>query len=779
MKYQTQQAKIKFSKNVDAVMDDIIYDKTGIAQYKDYSTMRAKAKGRGVKNFNFIAPSAQDFGGLLYKLLAKGEKGNAQWSWMQETLIKPFSRGMNDLSIAQNQLMADFKALKNSIEGIPTNLKKEAFGGFKYEDIVRILAWNKQGIEVDGLSKRDLKKIKDFVENNNEINQFVDQLININKGDGYYYPGGDWIAGTITTDMMEGLRTTTRPRVLQQWNENIDLAFTEKTFNKLEAAFGPKYVEALKDSIRRMKTGRNRREGISRLEARFQDYINNSVGAVMFLNARSAVLQTISAANFVNWTDNNPLKAGKAFANQPQYWADFMELMNSDFLVDRRNGLKINVSESEIAEAAKTSANSVKGVISYLLNKGFVMTQIADSFAIASGGATFYRNRINTYVKQGMSKADAQEKAFLDFRDTAEESQQSARADKISQQQASTLGRIVLAFANTPSQYARIMDKAAKDLIAGRGDWKSNISKIMYYGFVQNLIFTTLQSALFAAGFEDDEEEVSLEYFKEQGMSDKEAKGAMDYYESKGKKKNIDTANSMLDNILRGVGVQGVILSTAKNMILDLYRRSQKEGQYPGPEYDENAWKLLEVSPPLSIKTKKYKGGMKDYELNSWRPEAKEPFNINNPSYRAAAKVLAATTNIPLDRLFQKMENIQGAMDANNATWQRVAMFLGWPKWQLESNIEQAERFSKEKEGRKQHREEVKKSKTRQYKPQPLETEASFKAQQLQLRTDKLFELKKEDQVRKLDSLGLSTKEIRDLKYEKDRVAKLLELMKK
>ena len=60
----------------------------------------------------------------------------------------------------------------------------------------------------------------------------------------------------------------------------------------------------------------------------------------------------------------------------------------------------------------------------------------------------------------------------------------SARADKISQQQASTLGRFILAFANTPSQYARIMDKAGRDLAAGRGDWKSNISKIMYYGFV-------------------------------------------------------------------------------------------------------------------------------------------------------------------------------------------------------------------------------------------------------------------------------------------------------
>ena len=42
----------------------------------------------------------------------------------------------------------------------------------------------------------------------------------------------------------------------------------------------------------------------------------------MFFNMRSAVLQTISAVNFVNWSDNNPLKAAKAFGNQPQYWKD-------------------------------------------------------------------------------------------------------------------------------------------------------------------------------------------------------------------------------------------------------------------------------------------------------------------------------------------------------------------------------------------------------------------------------------------------------------------------
>ena len=73
----------------------------------------------------------------------------------------------------------------------------------------------------------------------------------------------------------------------------------------------------------------------------------------MFLNVKSGLLQLISSVNFMNWSDNNPLAAGKAFANQKQYWKDVMYLLNSDYLVQRRNGLKINVAESEIAEASK------------------------------------------------------------------------------------------------------------------------------------------------------------------------------------------------------------------------------------------------------------------------------------------------------------------------------------------------------------------------------------------------------------------------------------------
>jgi hypothetical protein len=108
---------------------------------------------------------------------------------------------------------------------------------------------------------------------------------------------------------------------------------------------------------------------------------------------------------------------------------------------------------------AATAENKVRAGLAAILKKGFLPTQIADSFAISIGGASFYRNRINSYLKDGMTEAEAKEQAFLDFQEITEESQQSSRPDRVSMQQASPLGRIILAFANTPMQYARLTKK--------------------------------------------------------------------------------------------------------------------------------------------------------------------------------------------------------------------------------------------------------------------------------------------------------------------------------
>ena len=138
------------------------------------------------------------------------------------------------------------------------------------------------------------------------------------------------------------------------------------------------------------------------------------------------MLQTISAVNFVNWGDNHPVKAAMAFANQKQFWSDFSMIFNSSFLKQRRAGLKTDVNEARLAAAIQGKKNKAKAAIAYLLKIGFLPTQIADSFAIASGGAAFYRNRVNKLIKDGMSRQEAEAQAFQDMQDVSNISQQSA-----------------------------------------------------------------------------------------------------------------------------------------------------------------------------------------------------------------------------------------------------------------------------------------------------------------------------------------------------------------
>jgi len=735
VKGKVQQAKVKFSKSIDQKFNEIIENKTGIESFKEFSPAKAKVRGKNKGRFKFfVPPSADDFVGLLYHLLGKGKKGDAQMTWFKEHLLDPYARAMADITRDRVQMMADFKALKKNLKNIPKNLRKEAFDGYTYENVVRIYAWNKQGESIPGLSKADLAKVEDFMAKNLELQMFADQLIDITKDGGYNKPSDSWLSGTITTDLMSVLNNNKRKLYLKQWQDNVDLIFSDKNLNKLEAAFGSNYREALENMLHRMETGSNRgNTGTDRIANRFLDYVNNSVGIVMFFNMRSALLQTISAVNFINWSDNNMLAAGRAFANQPQFWKDFMKLMNSDFLVDRRNGLKINVSESEIADAAATSKNKAKGVIAYLLKKGFIPTQFADSFAIASGGATFYRNRIKKYIKDGMSQKEAEVRAFNDFREIAEESQQSSRPDRISQQQAGGLGRIILAFANTPMQYTRLIKKASLDLMNGRGDWKSNVSRIVYYAAIQNVIFNALQQALFALAWGEDDDD------------DDEEKEKMSLKE----KKTYGVINGMLDSILRGTGIAGGILSVVKNISLEVYERSGKKR----PEYSQAAWRLLDISPPIDIKVSKLKQAGDNYEYNQDLIKTKG-FAIDNPAWLSLGYVISATTNIPLDRLILKMNNVKYALNSDDDAWKRIAAILGYQEWQLRTEAEQEVYQKKRKAEKAEHKSLMK-----------WEV----------IDGDEIEALNKREQTNILKEIGLSDEEIKGLKYEADRVNRILD----
>ena len=542
------------------------------------------------------------------------------------------------------------KQLKKDIKNVPSGLKKTNETGFTNEVAVRVYLWAKNGYDISGLSETDKKELIAIVEANKDLLDFANQMDSVL--DGYPEPQNNWLAGTITTDAINMINTVKRAEFLETWQNNADAIFTKENFNKLRAAFGDNYVEAMQDMLYRMKTGRNRPSGANKLTNKFMNWVNDSVGTIMFFNTRSALLQTLSIVNFINWGDNNPMAAAKAFANQKQFWNDFAMLFNSDFLKQRRSGLKNDVNADDIANAAETATNKTKAVLSSLLKMGFLPTQIADSFAIAMGGASFVRNRINKYVSEGMDKQAAEEQAFLDFQEIAEETQQSSRPDRVSQQQASPLGRIILAFANTPMQYMRLTKKAFLDLKNKRGDAKTNITKIAYYMAVQNIIFSSLQAALFAGLFDDDEE-------------------ALD-------KKEVRVANSMLDSILRGVGVYGAIASTIKNIVIEIKTQSDKDR----PDFTVAAQRALSISPPIDSKMRKLMSAGRAFSYKTTR-EKMVGYGLDNPAFYAGGQIVSALTNVPLDRAIKKADNLRVAVDNDTKYWQSIALLLGYSQWDL------------------------------------------------------------------------------------------------
>ena len=725
---EVQIAKASKKKVFNQVFNDIIENSTGIESYKVYSPAKAETTGASKGKFDFlIPPSAEDFTGLLYKTLGKGKVGDAQMAFYKTNLLDPYNRAEVAVVNAKIQAANDFKALKSNLKTLPKSLSKlTGIGKFTFSQAARVAVWTRQGMTVPGLSKTDLKQLNDFVDKNAELNTFADELIKIQKGKPYPSPTKTWVSGTITSDITTEIDKVNRKEYMQEFQENADIMFSDENMAKLEAAYGPRYVEALKDSLRRMKSGSNRPLGGSRVVNNVLDWLNNSVGAVMFLNTRSAILQTLSAVNFIQVSGpNNILAAGKAFANQKQYWSDFMTLMNSPYLVERRNGLKINVSESEIADAVAESKNKPKAALAYLLSKGFVMTRFADSFAIASGGSAFYRNTVDALVKSGMDQKSAEKQAFNEFRALAEESQQSSNPSRISQQQASAAGRVILAFANTPMQYARIIKKSSQDLLNGRGDWKSNVSKIAYYGAMQNVVFNALQQALFALAFSDDDEEE-----KETQRKDKQGR----------------IINGMVDSLLKGAGIGGQAVASLKNALMTIAEEADKKS----PEFQKAVDDLLGFSPPLSAKIRKIKGGLKAFSWN--RKEMKEKgFDLNNPAYLASAQVISGLTNLPVDRAIKKLNNIRAIFSDSSAKWQKVAMSLGWSTWDVGLPFYGVE----DKE---------------------IETPETI------LR-DKVVNMKKDtttkEQKQMLLDLGLTRAEIKKLKYEEERVKKIIALQNK
>ena len=679
VKSKVVQAKIKFSATASHEFNNIIEQVKGVHKDRIYSAAEALKLGINKGRYDLlIPPSANDFKGLMYYFMGKGKQGEAHKAWFEKHLFKPFAKGIKAWNTYKQNLQNEYETLKRKHPGVIKKLNNKVSGtAYTNDSAIRVYLWEEAGFQIPGLSLIEQKKLSNHVRNNPDLRNFAETLRVISKiKDGYAEPGPNWVLQTIASDLNNIVERIGRKQFLAEYLANAEAIFSQENLNKIEAVYGTRYREALEDILHRMETGSNRIQGSSRIVNGFTEWINASVGAIMFVNMRSALLQTISMVNFINWSDNNVFKAGAAFANQPQFWKDFAMIYNSDQLKQRRKGIRIDVSASELtktfAEGGTTMLDKTQALLRYLLEKGFTPTQLADSFAIAMGGAPFYRNRFNTYKKQGLSDAKAREKAMLDFQEIAEETQQSSREDLISQQQASPLGRFILAFQNVTMQMTRLTVKAVSDLVNRRGDWKTNVSKIIYYGAVQNIIFGSLQSALAFIMWGDDEEEDVI------------------------KDKTARVANGVLDSFLRGTGIYGAMVSTLKNVALQT--QAQYNAKYGKSDFSKVAIDAINLSPPIGSKVRKIVSAAKTISYN--KGISKEiGVRIENPTLVAVATAIEAITNIPLGRLVNKANNVEEAVTGNHKLWQRVALLLGWDKWTLgvkDEELEQAKLDAKE-----------------------------------------------------------------------------------
>lgn len=632
---------------------------------------QAIALGKKANRLKIILPyGAEDLLGLLYPVLRKGKLGDSDLLFFKEELLDPLAKAFNKYDAAKLEGMVKLRAVKQELADIGLNLQEVAFDNISQDNAIRIHLWANRGYKIpdgptDVLTEKQIKKANQWVRQNIEALNIKDIIEGAYEGRMYPEPSNYWRGETLTTDLLKSYNVTIRKeyfadffaRAQAMFGEIKNNQITGEVANNLTVKLGTNWADAFNNMLTRIATGRHRNMPTDKYSNAFTNWINSAVSAIMFVNTRSVLLQTISNLNFINGTDNNIFSVAAAYGNPKQFITDFHAILTSDFLVSRRSGLKIDVNLDELSNAAEgNDANRAEALLAAILKKGFIFTSFADSFAIAFGGAPFYRNRTKTYEKQGLSLQEAESKAFEEMRELAEESQQSSRQDKISMQQASGVGKLILAFQNYPMQATRIQKRAVQDLIARRGSDIKNVRRILYYGALQNALFHFLQSAAFYVFINQDE------------LNDEEEE-----------KRLYNILNRMADTILAGSGFAGVVLAATKNVALELADEFSEGGN---KDTREALIRSTGFSPPINSKLRKIDNAFKRFERKQEREKMLE-LSFENPFLHSGTELVEAATNLPANRVLRKIGNVKLALDKETDFWRSLFLYMGYNKYDL------------------------------------------------------------------------------------------------
>ena len=656
----------------------------------------------------FIPSNAEDISGLLYSFLPGGKEGNIAKKFFKSTILDPYSQG---LAASESEILQKSKLYKEVSEGIDVNKKIEGTP-YTVGDAIKVYNWTQDGVDIDVSKQEYIDALVDAVETNVDLKSFANTI----KDDFPIEYKATWRNDSFNKSIYENINSKSRTRNLEVFAANVDNIFNKDNLREIENVYGKKFRQALENSLTRMKTGRNRVSTDAQSNS-FLKWINRAVATTMFVNTRSAVLQTLSSLNYIGKPNNNIFQATKALFSKG-WKKDFNTLWNSDYLLNRRDGAKFDVLADEITEGESTKINK-------LLKFGFLPTRYADSFAIALGGSAMYSNTKKALMKNGMSEADADKQAMAEWIKATEESQQSSDPSKISEIQASNTGKLIYAFANTPFQYARIGKRKLQDIASGRSAAEGGMNKVrkdlqsvLYYSVGQAMLFNGLQGALFAAAFEDDDDEklpevkmvkgtkvqhpkygfgeileikgrgksrVSLVKFgdttKKLKMSGTRMKGVHPDKYNKLSQKEIQAVERALTSYSKSLGNPGAVVGALYSMISEGKEQVDKFGRIDNPY--KIALEATSISPPLNAKLRDLVAIGNIYKYN-YKEIKEDPFkpSIKNPVLEITGNA-ASFVGLPLDRVIRKAQNLSAIANEEAEAWQKVFLALGWSEWEL------------------------------------------------------------------------------------------------
>ena len=731
----TREAAASFVKNSSDVNPETLRkdEANRLAKKKDSWLTR---QGLANKLSNILAPATNnDFYGLMYNLLPKGELRETARTVLDNLLLKPLEKANIDYLNAKGKLRENWvnakvfavtqqtglnqKQIDKALDKINKILKTDSgieFAGrkFKNHDLVKVYNYMKDPTTYrtleNTLDNETLDAIVDAVNSNETLKRYADLLPGVYAGVAgqinaklashgretfgkkridkesltpeqkerlekiyggeipnfaVYTPltsegadtdadvdklisqdqyamytvmdgrlkkrtgGGEITFGNnLDADFDSYLNGPVRTMAFLDFAKNASDFFGPKQITAMKAAYGEQWAAAVKDSLRRIVTGKNQPSKQTAATRALDKWINRTVGTVMFLNTRSAVLQLISIGNFIV-NDPKAVFAGLSATRQEKDTVrDFLK--NSEWVKERGKG-KVDLAVDAIFD------DNQPNFIDRVLQKGYVLTKLGDKFAITAGGSPYMIGRYRQLKNEGMPHEDAIQRAYADFVAQAEETQQSTRPERLGQTQTTQMGKLILAFANTPMQYNRKMLRAIKDLRASGTNpqrKKQAARELVYYGAAQNMVFTTLQKLLLP-GVDDDEG------------------------------KNADWINSLANTLLRGIGVWGAVVAAAKDALI-----AASKGK---DVYDP----LINVAPAVGTKVRHIRTALGTKKIYA------QSDVIDNAEIYQYASGINAVTNLPADRAVKVAEQVLDAFSSDFTWYQSVLRALGWSRYDL------------------------------------------------------------------------------------------------